>query len=156
MLHPRRWVSTLPLPHLFALHQSPRPTKIRCIIFFKSRRLVKFYFTAMICSWTKGIITHATTNLNADELEDIYGIRVRSRLRSMFNLVSFPMSVPDKRKWIIRWIPAFRRGLIWFHFLRAQRINGNDFSFSERFAPFLGINRAIKLLNYLTMIWQLN
>lgn len=45
-----------------------------------------------------GVITHATTNLNADELEKIYGNRVRSRLRSMFNLVSFPESVPDKRK----------------------------------------------------------
>lgn len=45
-----------------------------------------------------GIVTHATTNLNADELEDIYGIRVRSRLRSMFNLISFPDSTKDKRK----------------------------------------------------------
>jgi DNA replication protein DnaC len=45
-----------------------------------------------------GIVTHATTNLNADELEDIYGIRVRSRLRSMFNLISFPEGTEDKRK----------------------------------------------------------
>lgn len=45
-----------------------------------------------------GIITHATTNLNADELEEIYGIRVRSRLRTMFNLISFPLSASDKRK----------------------------------------------------------
>lgn len=45
-----------------------------------------------------GIITHATTNLNADELEKIYGNRVRSRLRSMFNLISFPESCKDKRK----------------------------------------------------------
>lgn len=45
-----------------------------------------------------GIVTQATTNLNADELEDIYGIRVRSRLRSMFNLISFPEVTPDKRK----------------------------------------------------------
>lgn len=44
------------------------------------------------------IITHATTNLNADELEDLYGNRVRSRLRSMFNLISFPESTKDKRK----------------------------------------------------------
>jgi DNA replication protein DnaC len=44
------------------------------------------------------IITHATTNLNADELEAIYGIRVRSRLRSMFNLISFPIDTCDKRK----------------------------------------------------------
>lgn len=44
------------------------------------------------------IITHATTNLNADELEKIYGNRVRSRLREMFNLVAFPESAQDKRK----------------------------------------------------------
>lgn len=45
-----------------------------------------------------GIVTHATTNLNADELEDIYGIRVRSRLRTMFNLISFPEGTEDKRR----------------------------------------------------------
>jgi len=45
-----------------------------------------------------GILTHATTNLNAEELEKLYGNRVRSRLRSMFNLISFPMETKDKRK----------------------------------------------------------
>lgn len=45
-----------------------------------------------------GVITHATTNLNAEELEKIYGNRVRSRLRSIFNLISFPESASDKRK----------------------------------------------------------
>lgn len=45
-----------------------------------------------------GLVTHATTNLNANELEKIYGNRVRSRLRSMFNLISFPESSIDKRK----------------------------------------------------------
>ncbi len=45
-----------------------------------------------------GVKTHATTNLNADELEELYGNRVRSRLRSMFNLISFPASSKDKRK----------------------------------------------------------
>ena len=44
------------------------------------------------------IVTHATTNLNADELEEIYGNRVRSRLRGMFNLISFPTGSDDKRK----------------------------------------------------------
>jgi DNA replication protein DnaC len=44
------------------------------------------------------LITHATTNLNADELEVIYGNRVRSRLREMFNVISFPKDTPDKRK----------------------------------------------------------
>jgi DNA replication protein DnaC len=45
-----------------------------------------------------GILTHATTNLNAEELEKLYGNRVRSRLRSMFNLITFPSSTKDKRK----------------------------------------------------------
>ena len=46
----------------------------------------------------QGIVTHATTNLNAEELENLYGNRVRSRLRSMFNLIVFPGDVKDKRK----------------------------------------------------------
>lgn len=45
-----------------------------------------------------GLISHATTNLNADELENMYGNRVRSRLREMFNLITFPSSALDKRK----------------------------------------------------------
>lgn len=44
------------------------------------------------------ILTHATTNLNATELEDRYGNRVRSRMRSMFNLVSFNTNSRDKRQ----------------------------------------------------------
>ena len=45
-----------------------------------------------------GILTHATTNLNADDLENLYGNRVRSRLREMFNVISFPSDAIDKRK----------------------------------------------------------
>jgi DNA replication protein DnaC len=47
---------------------------------------------------SQNIVTHATTNLNANELEKIYGNRVRSRLRSMFNLIDFPQTTQDKRK----------------------------------------------------------
>jgi len=43
-------------------------------------------------------ITHITTNLNAKELEKRYGNRVRSRLRAMFNLMSFDNSSTDKRR----------------------------------------------------------
>jgi DNA replication protein DnaC len=43
-------------------------------------------------------VTHATTNLNANDLENIYGNRVRSRLREMFNVITFPSNTPDKRK----------------------------------------------------------
>lgn len=42
--------------------------------------------------------THATTNLNADELEERYGNRVRSRMRELFNLVAFDKKSKDKRK----------------------------------------------------------
>lgn len=41
--------------------------------------------------------THATTNLNAQELEERYGNRVRSRMRQMFNLISFNAKSKDKR-----------------------------------------------------------
>lgn len=46
----------------------------------------------------RGIITHATTNLNANELEKLYGNRVRSRLREMFNLITFPEDAEDLRR----------------------------------------------------------
>ncbi|WP_422350902.1 ATPase [Flagellimonas sp.] len=42
--------------------------------------------------------THATTNLNAQELEERYGTRVRSRMRELFNLVGFDVKTKDKRK----------------------------------------------------------
>lgn len=45
-----------------------------------------------------GMITHITTNLNSTEIEQRYGIRVRSRMRELFNLVAWPASTPDKRK----------------------------------------------------------
>ena len=41
--------------------------------------------------------THATTNLNAQELEERYGERVRSRMRQLFNLVAFDRGSRDKR-----------------------------------------------------------
>ena len=43
-------------------------------------------------------ITHATTNLNANELETWYGNRVRSRMRQLFNLIAFDKNAQDKRK----------------------------------------------------------
>ncbi|WP_282073982.1 ATPase [Polaribacter atrinae] len=42
--------------------------------------------------------THATTNLNAAELEEKYGNRVRSRMRQLFNLIAFDKESIDKRK----------------------------------------------------------
>ena len=46
----------------------------------------------------QGFVTHATTNLSASDLESIYGNRIRSRMREMFNLIAFPNNSPDKRK----------------------------------------------------------
>ena len=46
----------------------------------------------------QNIKTHATTNLNAEELEERYGNRVRSRMRELFNLVAFDETAGDKRK----------------------------------------------------------
>jgi energy-coupling factor transporter ATP-binding protein EcfA2 len=42
--------------------------------------------------------THATSNLNAQELEERYGNRVRSRMRQLFNLIAFEPNAVDKRK----------------------------------------------------------
>jgi len=46
---------------------------------------------------SRQMITHITTNLNSSEIESLYGIRVRSRMREMFNLVSFGKDAKDKR-----------------------------------------------------------
>ena len=43
------------------------------------------------------MLTHLTTNLSATEIETMYGPRVRSRMREMFNLVSFNGITSDKR-----------------------------------------------------------
>ena len=43
------------------------------------------------------MITHITTNLSATEIETCYGNRVRSRMREMFNLISFTQTTKDKR-----------------------------------------------------------
>jgi DNA replication protein DnaC len=41
--------------------------------------------------------TIITTNLNATEIEKRYGERVRSRIREMFNLITFSKKAKDKR-----------------------------------------------------------
>ena len=42
-------------------------------------------------------MTFATTNLNAKEIENRYGSRVRSRMRQLFNLIAFDKNCKDKR-----------------------------------------------------------
>jgi hypothetical protein len=46
---------------------------------------------------SQNMITHLTTNLSASEIENGYGNRIRSRLREMFNLLSFRQHADDKR-----------------------------------------------------------
>jgi hypothetical protein len=41
--------------------------------------------------------THITTHLNAQELENKYGNRVRSRMRQMMNVIAFDSNSVDKR-----------------------------------------------------------
>lgn len=41
-------------------------------------------------------LTHMETNLNGDEIEAFYGIRIRSRIREMFNWIEVPGN--DRRK----------------------------------------------------------
>jgi len=45
----------------------------------------------------KKIPTHITTNLSASEIETHYGLRVRSRLRQLVNLIAFHNDTKDKR-----------------------------------------------------------
>jgi DNA replication protein DnaC len=46
---------------------------------------------------SKRIPTHITTNLSASEIENHYGLRVRSRMRELFNLIAFDNNTKDKR-----------------------------------------------------------
>lgn len=46
----------------------------------------------------KKLQTHITTNLSASEIENVYGNRVRSRLRELCNLIAFDKNVLDKRR----------------------------------------------------------
>jgi hypothetical protein len=45
----------------------------------------------------KRMLTHITTNLNSTEIGELYGDRVRSRLREQFNLIAFDSNAKDKR-----------------------------------------------------------
>ena len=46
---------------------------------------------------SRRMLTHLTTNLDSNEIEDLYGTRVRSRLREQFNLIAFDCMSKDKR-----------------------------------------------------------
>lgn len=46
---------------------------------------------------SRKLLTHITTNLSASEIEQMYGNRVRSRMRELFNLIAFDTHTLDKR-----------------------------------------------------------
>lgn len=46
---------------------------------------------------SRSLTTHLTTNFSASEIETVYGNRVRSRMRQMFNLIAFNKDCFDKR-----------------------------------------------------------
>lgn len=46
---------------------------------------------------TNQCITHITTNLSASEIEIHYGNRLRSRMRSLFNVIAYAPHTKDKR-----------------------------------------------------------
>ncbi|MFN3753700.1 ATPase [Flavobacterium sp.] len=46
---------------------------------------------------SRRIQTHITTNLSASEIEILYGNRVRSRMRELFNLIAYQNNTKDKR-----------------------------------------------------------
>ncbi len=57
----------------------------------------------IILSWYDGFLQfperlHLTTNLSVEDIESLYGTRVRSRMREMFNVFIFPENAPDRRK----------------------------------------------------------
>jgi len=41
---------------------------------------------------------HITTNLSVSDIDILYGTRVRSRMREMFNVLEFDLNAPDRRK----------------------------------------------------------
>jgi DNA replication protein DnaC len=43
-------------------------------------------------------MTHITTNLDGNDIEEFYGLRTRSRIREMFNWIEFDHQAPDMRK----------------------------------------------------------
>lgn len=46
---------------------------------------------------SSAMTTHVTTNLNPEGIERMYGKRVRSRMREMMNVVTYPNNARDKR-----------------------------------------------------------
>lgn len=41
--------------------------------------------------------THATTNMSAEQIEQTYGIRIRDRMKEMFNVIAWPVEAKSRR-----------------------------------------------------------
>lgn len=59
--------------------------------------MAEILLTRYDLSISSKMITHVTTNLSASDLESNYGLRVRSRMREVLNLLPFPLNSSDKR-----------------------------------------------------------
>jgi len=89
-------IGGLPVPRVYCfddlgLEQTPRYYGNECNVMAEILLARYDLFVA------KHMLTHITTNLSASELEGIYGNRIRSRMREMFNLVAFDKNSGDKR-----------------------------------------------------------
>jgi energy-coupling factor transporter ATP-binding protein EcfA2 len=83
-----------PKPYCFddlGLESNPRHFGNECNI------MAEILFSRYDLFISRGMQTHITTNLNSSEIEGIYNVRLRSRLREMMNLISFNKSSTDKR-----------------------------------------------------------
>jgi len=47
--------------------------------------------------YERGILTHVTTNLTANQIKSIYGERIASKSKGMFNIIEFPQDAKDLR-----------------------------------------------------------
>ncbi len=86
-------------------YQKPRKEEGMLLDDFGSEDLVsefgnKTSVTAEIIRYryNSRLITHFTTNLTAKEIGDVYGDRIKSRLREMVNFISFDPNAADLRK----------------------------------------------------------
>lgn len=43
-------------------------------------------------------MVHMTTNLTAGQIEEVYGVRIRSRMRELFNVIAYDRQAPDRRR----------------------------------------------------------
>ncbi len=94
--------------HSFVTSNQDWTAKIYCFDDLGAETIMKYYGTdcnvmaeILLSRYdlfiSHGMLTHLTTNLSASEIEEVYGQRVRSRLRETLNLISLH-NAPDKRK----------------------------------------------------------